>query len=146
MQENNKNLESTPKKKEVGYCKPPNRFSSTNQPKHNPGRPKGISLTTLLKKHLEKKISYEDPETQKIIKGRVQDAIVWRLILNATQGDNQAIKEIFERVDGKLQGAPLIDQSQHTHFTMEIISDNTKKDTSPFSLKSENRLESTTRV
>lgn len=63
---------------------------------------KGPYLLPLLKKFLKKKIKYEDPETQKIIQGRVEDAIVWRLILNATQGDNQAIKEIFERTDGKV--------------------------------------------
>lgn len=94
-------LEKNSKNKKVGYCNPPNRFSSTNQPVYRPGRPKGPSLTTLLKKCLEKKINYEDPETQKIIRGKVKDAVVWRLILNATQGDNQALKEIFERIDGK---------------------------------------------
>lgn len=88
--------------KKVGYCNPPNRFSSTNQPKHHPGRPKGISLTTLLKKCLEKNIKYIDPETQQMIKGKVKDAIVWRLILNATQGEDKAIKEVFERIDGKV--------------------------------------------
>ena len=83
----------------VGYCKPPNRFSSTNQPKNRGHR--GISLVSLLKKYLKKKIKYEDPETNLIIQGRVADAVVWRLILNATQGDNTALKEIFERIDGK---------------------------------------------
>ena len=63
---------------------------------------KGPYLLPLLKKFLNKKISFEDPETQKVIKGRVKDAIVWRLILNATQGENDAIKEIFNRLDGKV--------------------------------------------
>ena len=106
--------------KDTGYCKPPNKFSATNQPKNHPGRPKGISLTTLLKNCLEKKIKYEDPETQQIINGRVKDAIVWRLILNATQGDNHAIKEILDRIDGRLPNAPIIDNSKHTHYTTVI--------------------------
>jgi len=63
---------------------------------------KGPYLLPLLKRCLEKKINYEDPETQKMIQGRVKDAVIWRLILNATQGDNYAIKEILERIDGKV--------------------------------------------
>lgn len=96
-------MEKKKNEKKTGYCDPPleTRFSSTNQPVRN-GRPKGsISLVALLKKYLQKKIKYEDPETNKIIKGRVADAVVWRLLLNATQGDNTALKEIFERIDGK---------------------------------------------
>ena len=62
---------------------------------------KGPYLMPLLKRFLKKQISFEDPETQKIIRGRVKDAVVWRLILNATQGDNIAIKEIFDRIDGR---------------------------------------------
>ena len=62
--------------------------------KEHPGQrhtQKGPYLTPLLKKLISKKIQYEDPETQKIIKGQVKHAILWRYILNATQGDNQAI-------------------------------------------------------
>jgi len=63
---------------------------------------KGPYLTCLLKRLIEKKIRYEDPETQKKIKGTVKDAIIWRYILNATQGETQAIEGIFDRIDGKL--------------------------------------------
>ena len=62
---------------------------------------KGPYLTPLIKKFLEKKISFEDPETQKKIKGKVKDAIIWRLLLNAAQGENEAIKIILDRMDGK---------------------------------------------
>lgn len=103
-------------KKQLANLRSP--FSSTNQPKNHNNKKRGPYLTSLLKKFLEKKIKYEDPETQKIIKGRVKDAIVWRLILNATQGENQAIKEIFERIDGNIDIKSLIDQSQHTHYTV----------------------------
>ncbi len=63
---------------------------------------KGPYLTPLLKRMLEKKIKFEDPETQKIIKGTVKDAILWRLILNASQGDNHAIIHVLDRIDGKV--------------------------------------------
>ena len=63
---------------------------------------KGPYLTPLLKRLLKKKIKYEDPETQKIIKGRVKDALMWRLILSGAQGEVPAIKEILERIDGKV--------------------------------------------
>lgn len=131
--------------KKAGYCNPPNRFSSENQPE-NRGRPKGQLLTTLLRKYLEKNISFEDPETQKIVKGKVKDAIVWRLILNATQGDNQAIKEIFERLEGKLTSGPLVDLSKHTHITVEIKTDDKSEDQSPFSLEAGSRMESSSKV
>ena len=75
-------------------------FSVTRQP-INRAKVKGAYLTSFLKRCLKKKISFEDPETQKIIKGRVRDALVWRYILNGTQGDNQAIEGIFDRIDGK---------------------------------------------
>jgi len=77
------------------------RFSKTNPPKpHTQKHPNGYFLP-LLKRFLKKKINYIDPETNETIKGKVKDAVVWRLILNATQGDNEAIKEIFNRLDGK---------------------------------------------
>ena len=79
---------------------------------------KGPYLTPLIKKFLNKKINFEDPETQKIIRGRVKDAVIWRLILNATQGENEAIKEIIDRIDGKSKSLdPLVDNSTHYHFT-----------------------------
>lgn len=75
---------------------PVNRPYAPHKGKHGP------QLVALLRKLISKKIKYEDPETQKIIKGRVKDAILWRLILNATQGDNQAIIHILDRIDGKV--------------------------------------------
>lgn len=77
------------------------QFSSTHQPKNRPKK-RGKYLTSLLKKFLEKKIKYIDPETEEKISGKVKDAIIWRLVLNATQGENQAIQEIFDRIEGKL--------------------------------------------
>ena len=74
-------------------------FSSEKQPTKR--TPRGPSIVTPLKKFLTKKITYEDPDTKKMTKGRIADVIALRLILNATQGENEAIKEILNRVDGK---------------------------------------------
>ena len=78
-----------------------NQFSSTKRPRvYRGGRRK--TLLPVLRRLLEKRIKYHDPETQKLIEGTVKDAIVWRLIMNAAQGDNTAIKEILDRIDGKI--------------------------------------------
>jgi hypothetical protein len=78
------------------------RFKAgTPIPRHTQKHPNGY-LTCKLKRFLKKKIKFEDPETQQFIKGNVGDALMWRLILNGTQGDNQAISEILDRVEGKL--------------------------------------------
>lgn len=58
-------------------------------------------MVTELKKLLEKKISYEDPETKEKVKGRIGHIIALRHIMNACQGDNNAITDIFDRIDGK---------------------------------------------
>jgi len=72
--------------------------SGNNNKKH----PNGY-LTPLLKRFLNKKIDITDPETQKKVKALVKDAVIWRLIFNATQGENEAIKEILNRIDGKVE-------------------------------------------
>ena len=89
------------------HCKPPKEHSF---PRHRQNHTKkGPYLVPLLRRMLKKKISFEDPETQKIIKGRVNDAVLWRLILNATQGETPAIKEILDRIDGKVK-----DKTEHS--------------------------------
>ena len=79
---------------------PATRFP-VNRQDHTQKHPNGY-LTPLLKRLINKKITFVDPETQKLIKGKVKHAILWRYILNATQGENQAIEGIFERLDGKV--------------------------------------------
>lgn len=64
---------------------------------------KGPYLTPILKKFLKKKINYVSPETGRKTKGRVYDALLWRLILNGAEGETQSIKEILERIDGKVK-------------------------------------------
>jgi hypothetical protein len=63
---------------------------------------KGPYLLPIIKRFLNKKIKYIDPETQQKIEGKVKDAVIWRLILNATEGETLAIKEILNRLDGKV--------------------------------------------
>lgn len=76
------------------------QFSSTYQPAHN-GRPPGPSIVTEIKKILEKKIDFEDPETHERIKGKIAHVIGLRHILNACQGEHNAIVDIIDRMDGK---------------------------------------------
>lgn len=64
---------------------------------------KGPYLACLLRRLLEKKIKYIAPGTNKKITGSVKDALIWRLILNGTEGETTAIKEILERIDGKVE-------------------------------------------
>lgn len=52
----------------------------------------------MLKKLMVKQIAFNDPATNKRVQGVVGDVIVWRLIMNALQGDIQAIREICDRV------------------------------------------------
>jgi hypothetical protein len=63
---------------------------------------KGPYFGPKLSRFLRKKINYEDPETQKIIKGEAGDAVAWRLILSASQGEGWAVKELLDRLDGKV--------------------------------------------
>ncbi len=92
------------------------RFSSTNQPLKR--TPRSISVTTELKKILSKKIEFEDVETKQMAKGKISHVIALRLVLNACQGENDAIKEILNRIDGK---QAMIDQSQITEVKQTFV-------------------------
>jgi len=72
-----------------------------NRKDHTQKHPNGY-LTPLLKRFLNKKIDYIDPETNQKISGKVKDAVMWRLLLNGCQGETPAIKEILDRLDGKV--------------------------------------------
>ena len=111
-------------------------FTSENQPDISTklGKPRGKYLTALLKKFLEKKINYIDPETQKMIRGSVKDAILWRLICNGTEGDSKAIGEILDRVEGKLKSS---DSSVEVNVT---VMPTIKKDGKRLEFGVDNRL------
>ncbi|KKL77227.1 hypothetical protein LCGC14_2037010 [marine sediment metagenome] len=88
-------------------CKPPkDKQFPVNRKDHTK---KGSYFLPTLKRFLKKKIQYEDPETGKIIKGVVKDAVLWRLILNSTQGEIASIKELMDRIDGKVK-----DKTEHS--------------------------------
>ena len=66
------------------------------------GKPKGYSSPLVaLQKLMDKKITYEDVETKKMVKGKISDVIALRLVLNAAQGEYTALKDIMDRIDGK---------------------------------------------
>ena len=95
------------------------RPASTNNKKH----PNGY-LTPLLKKLLQKKISITDPVTLKKIQSDVKHAVLWRLLLNATEGETSAIKEILDRVDGRVaQEVVGTGFNQTNHFYVQNIID-----------------------
>jgi translation elongation factor EF-1beta len=91
-------------------------------PSLTPKRPRGKYLTSFLKRCLSKKIDYEDPDTQQILHGKVRDALVWRLIMNATQGETDAIKEVFNRIEGKINGGlEGVDFGENNHIVLTNI-------------------------
>ena len=77
----------------------------------------------------------------------VNEGLKWSLKNITKDGDEiyelklssvtQALKEARVEIEGE---KPLIDQSQHQHLTIEILSDDTDKNKSPFSLEAESRL------
>jgi len=65
------------------------------------GRPKGSrSLTTILREYMDKELEINDPITKKLVNKRIGDIVNLKLIANAIKGDQQAIKMVFERLDG----------------------------------------------
>ena len=78
------------------------RFTSENQPP-NRGRKKGSSPTDWLRRLSHTKINFQNPLTGKVEKGEVALVTAIQLVLKATQdGDLGAMKEIFDRLDGKV--------------------------------------------
>lgn len=68
------------------------------------GRPKGaISISSLLKKVLDRKITVKEIELtgEKDCKKKVQELIAMKLASEALNGNVQAAKEIFDRIEGK---------------------------------------------
>jgi hypothetical protein len=95
-------------------------FTSENQPKLKNHGHKGPYLTPILRKLLEKKITFEDPETRKLVEGRIKDVLMLRLILNGTEGETKAIEAILDRLDGKVP-TPIQDVTQDENMLKEEI-------------------------
>lgn len=91
------------------------------------GRPKGSrNLATILRGMLEEEVDVK-VEGQAPVKKPFNEVILRRLLKKAADGDTKAIKEIFDRVDGKAQqfidlssGGEPITQTEHTH-THEVV-------------------------
>lgn len=63
----------------------------------NPGgRPKGLSITAIIRKELEKKVKGADERTYKQL-------FAQSLIRHAISGHSMAISQILDRVDGKVK-------------------------------------------
>ena len=84
-----------------------NRYSKTNPPPASRNHPnRGPYLGALLKKFLKKTIKYEDPETQKIIKGRVKTLTIIKTPTNkwfacfSVQQDISPVKRSSNKIVG----------------------------------------------
>ena len=67
------------------------------------GRKKGsVSFASVIKKVLKQQMVNIDPITQKESNKKLREWIVITLVSKAINGDIQAIKELLERVDGKI--------------------------------------------
>lgn len=68
------------------------------------GKPKGtVHLTTMLKRYLECKGDFKMPDGSKR-KLKYGEGIVLKLITKALKGDNVAIREIYDRLEGRPTG------------------------------------------
>lgn len=68
---------------------------------------KGPRLTTILKKLLSAEWEVNDPKVQALIERcgldrTIEVILCLRRVLNGTEGDDQAIERIFDRIDGKV--------------------------------------------
>lgn len=84
-----------------------------NRP-HAPHTQKGPYLTPILKKILNKTMKVTDPEVHKLFATKFKELplkklVMLRYVLNAVQGENQAIEGIMERLDGKVK-----DKTEHS--------------------------------
>lgn len=76
------------------------RFSSENQPPSKSAKPRH-SIVYHLSRLLDKKIKITDKRTKKVFTGSIGKVIAMRLLYNALDGNNEAIKEVLDRIDGK---------------------------------------------
>ncbi len=68
------------------------------------GRPKGAkSMTTRLKRILNRKIKYQNPITEVEEEDKIINHLVDVLISKALSGEDKALLEILNRIDGKVK-------------------------------------------
>lgn len=78
-----------------------------NRPEAPNSGEKGPRLTTILKKLIAGEWEFSDAKIQDLLKRTdckqtIETALCLRRILNGTEGDDQAIERIFDRIDGKV--------------------------------------------
>jgi hypothetical protein len=84
----------------------------------NPGgRPKGVSLTTLIHELLK-----EEVWNGKSLKGRkVADLLAKKIVQRAVQGDYRFVELVINRIDGKVP--TLVAINSPSHETTELVRD-----------------------
>ena len=101
----------------------PNPSPETRFPVNRPDAPfaghTGPRLTTILKKLLSAEWEVNDPKVQALIEKcgldrTIEVILCLRRVLNGTEGDDQAIERIFDRIDGKVPGTPAIEINTYT--------------------------------
>lgn len=100
----------------------PHRFKpgESGNPK---GRPKGSkNISTQMKKILFQRIKYNDPLTGKRRMRSIADHIALALVGEALKGNVQAVRQIQERLEGKVEQPHKFNGAmEHSHFIGEII-------------------------
>ena len=82
---------------------PPKEFQFKPGQSGNPdGGSKGPRLTTLLNKLLDEEIEIEDAETHLKRKIKKAELVTVALLKQAAKGNVKAIREIMDRIDGKV--------------------------------------------
>jgi len=66
------------------------------------GRPKGKSLTTILRDILEKKTNIKDPFTQKLSQQQIKKIINLKIVAQAINGNLKACEMIYDRMEGRV--------------------------------------------
>ncbi len=102
-------------------------FSSTYQPKTR-GNHRHSYFQPLLKRCLKKKYKFEDPETQEIGMITAAEGLMIKWIWEGLQGNEKAIKDIVDRIDGKVAEVikEVKDDSDLMNDEIELIPNNGK--------------------
>jgi hypothetical protein len=91
---------------------------------------KGPYILPALQKIALKHFKIEDPETEKLIKMKGKDAVALRLFWSALQGEVPAIKELLERLDGKVDQKNINEMSGQVTIMGQVIVDDKPLDLS----------------
>ena len=94
------------------------------------GRPDGSkNLSTILRDMLEEEIDVKVDDTGRKERRKFSELIIRKLIKRASDGDPRAIKEIFDRIEGRAKqsvdvttdGKPLNDEVDYTKLSDNVL-------------------------